>query len=52
MLSKKDLLSKIKAKGYSFKVYDHEPLFTVKDSIKNRGTIKGSHSKNLFLKTM
>ena len=50
MLTEKKLISLIDKEGFDFKLYSHEPLFTVKESIRYRGTIKGSHSKNLFLK--
>tara|TARA_B100001123_G_scaffold269041_1_gene299402 strand:+ start:15 stop:524 length:510 start_codon:yes stop_codon:yes gene_type:complete len=50
MLSEKKLLTLIKEKGLDFKLYTHEPLYTVEESIKYRGTIDGAHSKNLFLK--
>lgn len=50
MLSEKKLLILIDEKGFNFKLYTHEPLSTVEESIKCRGTIEGVHSKNLFLK--
>ena len=50
MLNEKKLISLIDKKGFEFELYSHEPLFTVEESIKYRGAIKGSHSKNLFLK--
>ena len=50
MLSEKKLLTLIEEKGLDFKLYTHEPLSTVAESIKYRGTIDGAHSKNLFLK--
>ena len=50
MLSEKKLLTLIEEKGLDFKLYAHEPLFTVEESIKYRGTIDGAHSKNIFLK--
>ena len=50
MLSEKKLLTLINETGFSFKLYTHEPLSTVEESIKYRGTIEGAHSKNLFLK--
>ena len=50
MLSEKKLLTLIEEKGLDFKLYAHEPLFTVEESIKYRGAIDGVHSKNLFLK--
>ena len=50
MLSEKNLLTLIEEKGLDFKLYTHEPLSTVEESIKYRGKIDGAHSKNLFLK--
>ena len=50
MLSEKKLLNLISEKGFNFRLYTHEPLSTVEESIKYRGTIEGAHSKNLFLK--
>tara|TARA_B100000579_G_C22589362_1_gene737299 strand:+ start:19 stop:558 length:540 start_codon:yes stop_codon:yes gene_type:complete len=50
MLCKKDLIEILKAKKYDFILHEHEPLFTVGESIELRGSIKGKHSKNLFLK--
>ena len=50
MLSEKKLLTLIEEKGLDFKLYTHDPLSTVEESIKYRGKIDGAHSKNLFLK--
>ena len=50
MLEEKDLLGMLNKSKYSYNLHKHEPLFTVEDSIRNRGEIKGAHSKNLFLK--
>ena len=50
MLSEKKLLTLIEEMGFGFKLYTHEPLSTVEESIKFRGAIEGAHSKNLFLK--
>ena len=50
MLSEKKLLTLIEKKGLDFKLYTHDPLSTVEESIKYRGKIEGAHSKNLFLK--
>ncbi len=50
MLDKDALLAIIKEKGYSYKIYNHKPLYTVEDSVLHRGEIIGAHSKNLFLK--
>tara|TARA_B100000886_G_scaffold283392_1_gene207667 strand:+ start:608 stop:1120 length:513 start_codon:yes stop_codon:yes gene_type:complete len=50
MLLKSDLFELLRVKGLDFQIHNHEPLYTVEDSEKFRGKIKGSHTKNLFLK--
>ena len=50
MLSSKEFIKVLEGQGYDFTLHEHEALFTVEDSNKLRGEIKGSHSKNLFLK--
>ena len=50
MLTKKNLLKLLDTSQIKYKIYDHDPLFTVKDSEQKRGIVKGAHSKNLFLK--
>jgi Ala-tRNA(Pro) deacylase len=45
-----ELIELLKKENYSIIVHQHEALFTVQDSKKLRGEIKGTHSKNLFLK--
>jgi len=50
MLTKRDLLELISAKGLNFQIHNHRPLFTVEDSESLRGSIDGVHTKNLFLK--
>ena len=50
MLTKTDLLELFRSKALDFQIHDHDPLFTVEDSEKLRGKIKGAHTKNLFLK--
>ena len=50
MLLKSDLFELLRVKGLDFQIHNHEPLHTVEDSEKFRGKIKGSHTKNLFLK--
>ena len=50
MLSVNDFINILKLKNYEFELHNHIPIFTVEDSRKIRGTNKGSHSKNLFLK--
>ncbi len=50
MLTSKELIKLLNVKGYDCDFHEHSALFTVKDSNKLRGKIKGVHSKNLFLK--
>ena len=50
MLTEKNILKLLQNQGFSFKIYNHEALYTVNDSSEKRGEIKGAHSKNLFLK--
>ena len=50
MLGSKVFIKLLSDKGYDYNLQEHEALFTVDDSNKLRGQIKGSHSKNLFLK--
>ena len=50
MLTTKKLIKLLNVKGYNYDFHEHSALFTVEDSNNLRGEIKGSHSKNLFLK--
>ena len=50
MITPKELIKLLNAKGYDFDFHEHSALFTVEDSNKLRGEIEGLHSKNLFLK--
>ena len=50
MLSVSEFINILKQKNYNFELHKHKPLFTVEESKKLRGKIKGSHSKNLFFK--
>jgi len=50
MFEKSDLLKILDDKCIHYKKYEHEALFSVEDSENKRGDIKGSHTKNLFLK--
>ena len=50
MITKNQLLKKLAIEEIPFTEHIHRPLFTVADSEKNRGSIQGSHTKNLFLK--
>ena len=49
-MKKLDLLNKFDSECINYKLYDHEPLFSVKESENKRGEISGMHTKNLFLK--
>ena len=48
--NKINLLEYLNKSNIKFSEHKHEPLFTVEQSKKLRGLIKGSHTKNLFLK--
>ena len=50
MFDKNSLINLLDSKSISYKITEHEPLFTVEDSKNLRGSINGAHSKNLFLK--
>ena len=50
MLNSDQFINILREKKYDFQIHKHKALFSVDDSNKLRGTIKGSHSKNLFLK--
>ena len=50
MLDREKFLEFLTDAGYDFILHDHKALFSVEDSNKYRGNIKGSHTKNLFLK--
>ena len=50
MLDVREFINILKKQKYDFVLYEHDPVFTVEESSKLRGKIKGSHSKNLFLK--
>ena len=45
-----ELIKLLKEEKYEIEVHQHDALFTVEDSKKQRGKIIGAHSKNLFLK--
>tara|TARA_B100000029_G_C17544524_1_gene947969 strand:+ start:88 stop:600 length:513 start_codon:yes stop_codon:yes gene_type:complete len=49
-IDKKTLLNIFEEKKINYKIYSHEPLYTVEDSFMKRGQIDGAHTKNLFLK--
>jgi Ala-tRNA(Pro) deacylase len=49
-LPEHDLIQKLAALGVSCAVQEHEAAFTVEASAELHATIKGSHTKNLFLK--
>ena len=48
--NKINLLEYLNKSNIIFSEHKHEPLFTVEQSKKLRGLIKGAHTKNLFLK--
>ena len=50
MLTPDELIKLLDIKGCDYIYNEHDALFTVEDSNKLRGEIKGLHSKNLFLK--
>ena len=50
MLSSNEFIKLLSDQGYDYDLHEHEALFTVKESNKFRGQIKGLHTKNLFLK--
>ena len=50
MLTPKELIKLFDVRGYDYDFHEHNALFTVEESNKFRGEIKGLHSKNLFLK--
>ena len=50
MINSKQFLKLLVDKGYEHDLNMHAPLYTVEDSNKLRGQIRGAHSKNLFLK--
>ena len=50
MLTPDELIKLLDIRGYDYDFHEHNALFTVEDSNKLRGEIKGLHSKNLFLK--
>ena len=50
MLNSTQFINILKERNYDFVIHEHDALFTVQDSKKLRGKIKGAHSKNLFLK--
>ena len=49
-MDKNSLYDLLQENGIEFKIFDHEPLYTVEDSKNLRGKIEGAHSKNLFLR--
>ena len=50
MINRRSLLKLFKDQSIIHKLILHPPIFTVEDSKKIRGKIKGAHTKNLFLK--
>ena len=49
-MNKSDLFKLLLKQNIKFETHEHDPLYTVDDSIKLRGKIEGAHTKNLFLK--
>ncbi|BBE73704.1 prolyl-tRNA synthetase associated domain-containing protein [Oharaeibacter diazotrophicus] len=49
-LSRDDLFAHLDRLGIAHATIEHEPLFTVEESKRLRGTIPGAHVKNLFVK--
>ena len=45
-----ELQEKLSALGLSTRTVEHNPVFTVEESIDCRGDLPGGHCKNLFLK--
>ena len=50
MLTSNELIKLLDIRGCDYDLQEHDALYTVEDSNKLRGKIKGLHSKNLFLK--
>lgn len=50
MLTKQDIIKKLKLNRIDFNIHEHDALYTVIDSKQKRGNIIGAHTKNLFLK--
>lgn len=48
--TKQQLLNKLTSLNIKYKLYEHEPLFTVEQAQKIYDMIPGAHVKNLFLK--
>ena len=50
MLTPNELIKLLdkRCRDYDYDFHEHSALFTVEDSNKLRGEIKGLHSKNLF----
>lgn len=45
-----DLLVHLDGLGLSYKVYDHDPIFTVEEGLHLKAEIPGVHCRNLFLR--
>ena len=50
MLTPNELIKLLDIRGYDYDFHEHNALFTVEESSRFRGEIRGLHSKNLFLK--
>lgn len=44
------LLEYIDTLGITYKVYDHDPIFTVEEGLHLKASIPGTHCRNLFLR--
>ncbi|MEH3118239.1 MAG: prolyl-tRNA synthetase associated domain-containing protein [Methylorubrum populi] len=49
-LSPDDLLTRLRALGIAYKLYEHPPVLTVEAMMAVCGDIAGAHTKNLFLR--
>ena len=47
MLGSKEFIKLFNDKGYDYSLHEHQALFSVEDSNKFRGQIKGSHSSKI-----
>ncbi len=49
-LTPDDLLTRLRARGIAYKLYEHPPVLTVEAMMAVCGDIAGAHTKNLFLR--
>ena len=50
-MNKDNLIHLLEKNKFSFKIFEHEPVQTVKESLYIDQMIEGAHTKNLFLKS-